>query len=235
MVRLFKAVGRWVTLVAGVALVALAIRWVPQGVQALSPQVVAVAPTPRTIVVATPTPKEVVRVVTVPVTVPTATPTVEVARAIPITPGTPSTAVVGTTASGLVPVATSSVASPPPADPAAWLAERFFTAPTCNPFTYLGWGEVDFEPTGASKDSYDFVLEEDQTAVLWGTGVTVNGTNYGRSLVVLVGPSRSAVTINDGAYWVGLDSWGFFPLYWQKVLRCLYEGTWPVVYANQVG
>ena len=214
MVRLFKAVGRWVTLVAGVALVALAIRWVPQGVQALSPQVVAVAPTPRTIVVATPTPRVEIRVVTVPV--PTAT-------------------VVGTTASGLVPVATSSVASPPPADPAAWLAERFFTAPTCNPFTYLGWGEVDFEPTGASKDSYDFVLEEDQTAVLWGTGVTVNGTNYGRSLVVLVGPSRSAVTINDGAYWVGLDSWGFFPLYWQKVLRCLYEGTWPVVYANQVG
>ncbi len=131
----------------------------------------------------------------------------------------------------LITVVVPAFAADIPENPEAWLASQSFKAPVCNPQSYDGWLEAEFDSTGGQVDHLDMVATPYQTFVVWGTGVSVDGKDYGRSLIVLNGGAsggRWHVVINDGAYRVGVDQWGFFPKYWQPILICLYGGQFPI-------
>jgi|GEM_PF-2073617 hypothetical protein len=119
----------------------------------------------------------------------------------------------------------------PPENPETWLSGQEFQAPVCNPMSYQGWVEEEFDPTGGELNHYDLIAQPYQTFVVWGSGVSIDGQDYGRALIVLNGGEtggRWHAVIVDGAYRVGTDFWGFFPKYWQKVLVCLYGGEFPI-------
>lgn len=124
-----------------------------------------------------------------------------------------------------------------PADNWAWLNGEKFEAPLCDPHSFVWFNPLDddegFKPTGGHEDKYDVVLHVNaqglaERAIAYGTDVTIDGTNYGRSLVFFDAPGRYAVSITDGAYRAGHDYMGLFPEYYAQVLRCLYGGDWPV-------
>lgn len=137
------------------------------------------------------------------------------------------------------PIIDASVFVPPalPADNWAWLAGEKFEAPLCDPHSFVWFDPLDddegFKPTGGHEDKYDIVLHVNaqglaERAIAYGTDVTIDGTNYGRSLVFFEAPGRYAVSITDGAYRAGHDYMGLYPEYYAQVLRCLYGGDWPV-------
>jgi len=118
-----------------------------------------------------------------------------------------------------------------PENPETWLSQQVFEPPTCNPMSYEGWVEAEFDPTGGELNHYDLTAQPYQTFIVWGSGVSIDGEDYGRALIVLNGGEtggRWHAVIVDGAYRVGTDQWGFFPKYWQPVLVCLYGGEFPI-------
>ena len=124
----------------------------------------------------------------------------------------------------------------PPADRWGWLDAQVFdlSANGCDPHTYLWWtprgNDEGFKNTGGHVDAYDIVLHDGERLIACGSGVSVNGVDYGRSVVFADAPGRFAVVINDGAYRIGVDDLqiGLFPEYYAQVVRCLYGGEFPV-------
>ena len=124
----------------------------------------------------------------------------------------------------------------PPADRWGWSDAQVFdlSANGCDPHTYLWWtprgNDEGFKDTGGHVDAYDIVLHDGERLIAYGSGVSVNGVDYGRSVVFADAPGRFAVVINDGAYRIGVDdpAMGLFPEYYAQVVRCLYGGDFPV-------
>ncbi|MFH1566045.1 MAG: hypothetical protein ABIB98_02480 [bacterium] len=116
---------------------------------------------------------------------------------------------------------------PAPPDPMTWLGQQIFVKPDCDSNTYEGFVVAD---SGASGE-YEVVqisLQIGESYFVHGDVITVTQLGVVKdmfdegNLVMLKGPISATVEIRWGAYYEGLDEWGFWERYDQKVLKCLY-------------
>jgi len=120
---------------------------------------------------------------------------------------------------------------PVPLDADAWFKTVVTTKTgewscTATP-AYVWWTQDRAWNSGDRDPILTFEVPEDQVGILWGTTVSVNGTQASGTVVTKVGPGQHKLTgWSWGTTLRGWDTWGYYERYQAILNSCAFGGTW---------
>lgn len=119
-----------------------------------------------------------------------------------------------------------------PNDFNTWITTQSFVSPSCDPHMYVWFSEtaVGYGSATTLFTTIAVLTSSTDIVITYGASATLGTTTAQNTILTSQGSLTETVSVSDGAYRQGIDTWGYFPWYYQKVLQCLYpQYAWPVV------